>query len=355
MSKDKTILNQKAGTSTLVRAKFAPGMLLQHDDLEAINNYTRDLSRLLFRSFFGCGVVCGLEVKPDKYCGQDAITVYRGVALTCLGDPLYVPAPITVTLEKDCSAKPPTDICVVLCATRKCCSPRVSNCDSGEESTTSQSREIDGFEVRIMSECPKCACGCSTTPDTTEDGTPYDATGAPVSGATSVDCNSKHNRGDCGCGCSDCSDAECSDCVILAHLTRTDATTPWNDTDYTVRRFIRPALLADPRKPPVTQKSAPVQPTTQTVQQAGVALQQSGRALRDAASALYATGQVLQQTIRVAPDEGSDAPEGAADESGEGYAEAPAAPSAEASTKSKATLKEEKTRGEKTNDEKKKD
>jgi hypothetical protein len=43
------------GTSKLVRPRFGPGMLLQHEDLELLNTYTRDLSRLLFGSLFGWG------------------------------------------------------------------------------------------------------------------------------------------------------------------------------------------------------------------------------------------------------------------------------------------------------------
>src|SRR5437588_12439129 len=80
-----------AGLSTLVRAVFGPGMLLQHEDLEQLNIYTRDLSRLLFRSFFGCGVVCGLVVSVDGECGKVFVTVRSGLALDCSGDPIYVP------------------------------------------------------------------------------------------------------------------------------------------------------------------------------------------------------------------------------------------------------------------------
>ena len=37
----------KPGLSTLVRPKFGPGMLLQHEDLESLNTYTRELNRLI--------------------------------------------------------------------------------------------------------------------------------------------------------------------------------------------------------------------------------------------------------------------------------------------------------------------
>ena len=54
-----TTLSSIKGTSTLVRPKFGPGMLLQADDLDSLTTYTRELNRLMFRSLFGCGVVCG--------------------------------------------------------------------------------------------------------------------------------------------------------------------------------------------------------------------------------------------------------------------------------------------------------
>ena len=87
------------GVSTLVRPRYSPGLLLRDDDLTAGVDYTRDLSRLLFRSLFGCGVVCGLTVSWKENCGKLVVTVDAGVALTCSGDPIYVPKPVSVTLD----------------------------------------------------------------------------------------------------------------------------------------------------------------------------------------------------------------------------------------------------------------
>src|SRR5687767_6061600 len=88
----------ETGLSTLVRPRFGPGMLLQHEDLEQLTTYMRDLSRLLFQSFFGCGVVCGLVVKGETKCERVQVTVSPGVALACSGDPVQVPAEKTVVL-----------------------------------------------------------------------------------------------------------------------------------------------------------------------------------------------------------------------------------------------------------------
>src|SRR5438477_11752641 len=101
MSNANGTLASKKDTSLLVRAVFEPGMLLQHEDLDQLNAYTRDLSRLLFRSFFGCGVVCGLVVTPGKdKCDKPCIIVGSGLALNCAGDPIYVPKDQSLAIDE---------------------------------------------------------------------------------------------------------------------------------------------------------------------------------------------------------------------------------------------------------------
>ena len=75
-------------------------MLLQHEDLEQLNVYTRELNRLMFRSLFGCGVVCGLVVGTDVKCGKVNVTVGSGLALDCQGDPIYVPQPQSIVRRR---------------------------------------------------------------------------------------------------------------------------------------------------------------------------------------------------------------------------------------------------------------
>ena len=52
-------------------------MLLEDEDLNAGVSYTRDLTRILFKSLFGCGVICGLVVGAKRTCngGKLEITV----------------------------------------------------------------------------------------------------------------------------------------------------------------------------------------------------------------------------------------------------------------------------------------
>ena len=231
------------GLSTLVRPKFAPGMLLQHDDLDQLANYTRDLSRLLFRSFFGCGVICGLEVTPSQdKCGVWQIVVTAGVALDCSGDPIYVPKDQTLALDDTCD---PTikEAWVILCSKTKNCAPRTAMCPNDEDDTTSIcTRERDAFEIRVVSD-PGCACGC---PDRSPDN---NATPCQCADPTrQCQLNLNHYQGKCSsctCGCGGgCSDA---DCVILAYLSP-NSDSQW-EADYSARRFIRPVLMRDPLVP----------------------------------------------------------------------------------------------------------
>src|SRR4051812_37443208 len=105
----------RKGTSTLVRPTFAAGMLLLHEGMELLAAYPAELSRLLFRSLFGCGVVCGLVVKPTLECGKVCITVGGGLGLDCSGAPIYVPTDQTFTLDEDCDPKPGDSLWVILC------------------------------------------------------------------------------------------------------------------------------------------------------------------------------------------------------------------------------------------------
>src|SRR5215831_16424380 len=162
MSNANGTLASKKDTSTLVRAIFEPGMLLQHEDLDQLNAYTRDLSRLLFRSFFGCGVVCGLVVHADKDdCGRPSVFVDPGLALNCNGDPIYVPKEQSLLIDENCNPNIPSTLWVVLCGSVKCCGPRTSICSpDDEEPKPVCTRERDCFEIKIVKDDPKCVCRC---------------------------------------------------------------------------------------------------------------------------------------------------------------------------------------------------
>src|SRR5258708_9515175 len=138
MTNTKDPVGSTNGLSTLVRARFGPGMLLQHEDLEQLNTYTRELSRLMFQSFFGCGVICGLVVDAVPDCGKLKVTVEPGVALACSGDPVYVPPGVQpFYTHEDFDLANAKNLWVVLCGTTKCCAPRTATCSSDDDEATS--------------------------------------------------------------------------------------------------------------------------------------------------------------------------------------------------------------------------
>lgn len=249
MNNTNDLVGSTNGISKLERARFGPGMLLQHEDLEQLNTYTRDLSRLLFQSFFGCGVVCGLEVSGVQACNKLEVTVQKGLALSCSGDPVYVPEFKTVYTNDNFDVTKERKVWVVLCATKKCCAPRTSTCCSDDDQATSDStRERDCFEIRVLkNKRPDCACGC---PEPTDNQAKVKQTDCMCVHRDDVKddlaCLKKHYDGKCGCECGDCSSCDCQ-CIVLARLDNPDDIKKDWKPDHRVRRFIRPILMRDPQ------------------------------------------------------------------------------------------------------------
>jgi hypothetical protein len=247
-----TIASAK-GASKLVRARFGPGMLLQHEDLEQLNSYTRGLSRLMFRSLFGCGVICGLEVDATPKCGKMEVRVKAGLALGCSGDPVYVPNDQIFLSDEKFDLDDVDKLWVVLCGTVNRCAPRTAICSSDDDEAPSEpTRERDGFEIRVVSEQPKCVCGCPNPGDPVSDTEckcvkPYQP---------GQNCYDSHYDGKCGCNCDECSDCDCKRILLAQLIKDADNEQPWR-ADYRVRRFIRPILMRDPQVEAKVETNAP--------------------------------------------------------------------------------------------------
>jgi hypothetical protein len=282
MNKNNKVVASTADTSTLVRAKFGPGMLLQHEDLEQLNAYTRELSRLLFRSFFGCGVVCGLVVKPEvDRCNKVFVTVDAGLALDCSGDPVYVPKVQHIALDENCAPDIKGPFWVVLCGTTKNCAPRTSTCtDDDDQAMSACTRERDMFEIQVVSERPKCACGCdeSKYPSPTGQANDYCWCTDPL-----PDCHTSYYAGECGCNCGDDPDCGCK-CILLARLDKDLKSNGWT-VDHRVRRFIRPVLMRDPEVRPPQQSQDDAKREAQYHSDMAAAKDDLAVALKDASAA----------------------------------------------------------------------
>ena len=261
MNKTNVTIATKDGVSKLTKPKFGPGMLLRAEDLDLLKDYTTELSRLMFRSLFGCGVVCGLVVKVYEDCGMVVVEVGSGLAIACSGSPIYVPKDVTFTLHDDCDDVTVNEkVWVMLCSKEKCCGPRTSICASDEDdSPTECTREKDWYEIKVVSSPPDCVCSCIEPEEANKEQNPQTGQSVSVGQQTSLSttgnendckcatgpCYQDHYDGVCGCHCGDCSDCECK-CVLLAYAERVGDTDDW-DVDHSVRRFVRPILMRDPQ------------------------------------------------------------------------------------------------------------
>lgn len=257
------------GTSGLVWPQFSAGLLLQDDDLRVGVDFTRQLSRLMFRTLFGCGVMCGLVVRPEEKCCKLHLNVAHGVALDCRGDPVHVPEGQDVAIDP-CAVDLPAVLWVVLRRYEKCCAPRTAICSNeDDESPAVCTRVRDGYEIRVLPERPDCACGCrgkydesvgadsesefSVYADTTgatqeQEGAEEEAEEGGGEGANpckcvdpGLDCYREHYAGEC-CECCDC------EWIVLARVSNQGSKDdPDWVADHSVRRFVRPVLMRDPQ------------------------------------------------------------------------------------------------------------
>lgn len=259
----KSHIRSKKDVSTLVRPQYSPGLLLNDDDLSAAVDYTRNLSRMLFKSLLGCGVVCGLVVKPELGCANKLlVTVQAGVALDCHGDPVHVPNPSKVEIDPACGVEVPSRLWVLLRRYDKHCAPRSAVCsqDDDDDAASVCTRIRDGFEISIVSELPECACGCplhinaevKSAPESDSMAAKAASGGKTRTKTQAADCNAKASSPCDPCYedhyagvCSMCCDADCTDAIVLARLDR--ATSGQWSANHAVRRFIRPILMADPQ------------------------------------------------------------------------------------------------------------
>jgi hypothetical protein len=254
----------KDAVGLLERPRYSPGLILEDSDLTAAVDYTRDLSRLLFSSLFGCGVICGLTVSVGSDCGLQ-VKVAPGLALDGCGEPLQLASTLAFELGRkegvlphDGEDGPPErkDFWVIACAGAKPCAPRTLVCDGDDLDGVRQPTRIRSkTTVSIAFDRPRCACRCGVFEGEDDLNDLAERLLAMTSGDDDdiepPDCHTAHRtdpdcRADCGCGVA-CS---CGCCVVLAwvHWFPANGTSGgWGVLHNGVRRFIRPALLPDPK------------------------------------------------------------------------------------------------------------
>ncbi|MDB5423572.1 MAG: hypothetical protein JWQ29_988, partial [Phenylobacterium sp.] len=152
------------GLSSLVEPLYAPGHVLMDDDLTAGIVFTRSLSRLLLRSLFGCGVICGYGVLPKVECERLKITIQPGVALDCHGDPVEMKSSETLTIGDACGEQLPPRLWVMIRRAQHACAPRELACPSDDEDDACgchATRARAGYELKVVDRRPCGACGCA--------------------------------------------------------------------------------------------------------------------------------------------------------------------------------------------------
>ncbi|MDM0076904.1 hypothetical protein QTH90_21020 [Variovorax sp. J2P1-59] len=213
---------ETTGRGSLSRPNFASGQLLEDDDLNASVAYTRNVVRLLLRSVFGAGIVCGLKVEAKRVNDDKGVglIVSPGVAFDCAGNVIEVEGQQTLTLERcDMSMHP---LWVTLyydeCRSR----PREVACDSacGKDAQTVSTRLHEGFRIEVIQaeKSPEGACRCGEVDDEGND----------------VPCFSSEPF---SCGCK----TDAASGVVLAHIEVPANAEPLKVNDKVKpRRLIRP-------------------------------------------------------------------------------------------------------------------
>lgn len=208
------------GDGNLVRPRFSPGLLLEDEDLTLTVDYMRNMTRLLFRSLFGCGVLCGFKVEVAENCKVLCLRICKGVALNCTGDPIEVPEKQTLTLDLSCLPPFPPEktLWVLVRRGEKQCVQRDVLCAHDDSDAGAVSTRVRDQFVLEIAETPEGTCHAPRADD----------------------------EGACACDC-------CGEKVVLAliHTIKKDPATEivTAQVDHGVRRFVRPSLVTDPIKP----------------------------------------------------------------------------------------------------------
>lgn len=236
-------LPEKVRPTRIESVKFRDGMIVTADDLESAMRYPASMLHTVLKAYFGCGVVCGLELKPDpKAHGADTfvLCVTEGVAFDCNGYPLELCGRVKLDLSPDpCSYDEPPD--QVFIAIRRVISDEAAKdpCTSGTDDPRFQcSRVRDHVQVKAFLESDLTELGASlcertvrSPTDKSEEHPDYDDNGEEPTSSVNGLCT-------CLTTCSDCACAEES-WVLIGSVPLT-STGIGDQPDYTRRKYVRP-------------------------------------------------------------------------------------------------------------------
>jgi hypothetical protein len=112
-----SMLPETTKPTTIEAVTFRDGMIVTADDLDAAMRHPTSLLLTVFRAFFGCGVVCGLALRPKQAGGGGwVLCVDRGVAIDGHGYPIELCTAVELDLSPEACAceLPPGQVCVAV-------------------------------------------------------------------------------------------------------------------------------------------------------------------------------------------------------------------------------------------------
>jgi hypothetical protein len=112
-------LPRKTKPTAVDSVKFHDGMIVTAEDLAAAQQYPASLLRTVLRAYFGCGVVCGLNLRVKQQPGVKArwiLCVEAGVAIDCAGNPIELCRPAELDLSPEACAceEPPAKVYILI-------------------------------------------------------------------------------------------------------------------------------------------------------------------------------------------------------------------------------------------------
>lgn len=219
---NQTIEWKKSQAGSTEAVQFTDGMLVTAEDLGAAMRYPLSVVQVLLRAYFGCGIVCGLNIRaaaPPQPGQKDAadnavgsrppecdadygLIVEKGVALGCDGYPIELCGPLKLDLTPD-PCRVDRDSKPMFIAIRRVtaaeAAARPCGCGSSADPSAQQcTRMRDHVLVQAFDQehLPKDLCRAADPK--TGAGTST-AAAAPPEGGASPACDCLTQCGDCAC------------------------------------------------------------------------------------------------------------------------------------------------------------
>jgi hypothetical protein len=286
----KTIEWKKTQPGSTEAVQFNDGMLVTAEDLGAAMRYPLSVIQVLLKAYFGCGIVCGLDIKHpgEEQAAQTAaeeaepgdegaprdgdlnfiLTIERGVALGCDGYPIEICGPLKLDLTPDPCRKDRGRKEMFVAARRVTAAEaaaRPCGCVStggGPAQQCTRMRDHALVQAFVRQDLPAELCRAAAPPAKTSiDGTsPRPNPAVQPGGAAAADCASLKQCGECAC---------CGDPWVLLGSVWVDQQ-GLGTVDRSVRRYVKPIACICPESALRSRSDGDAQ-VTRTVAKRGIA------------------------------------------------------------------------------------